>query len=214
MAGDTSPDTIGERTMFAPGVAPFSASPVGLPRSVPLTETAERLPASAPHLRRAIAAVRGKAALPPRAAAVRAVRSAVSTEIDRGTAFILIPVFLALGAIAYFSLGHEPGFLPLAAGAFCLTAIVAATRSRPAVNLALAAILLCILGAVAAKVETWRAGTKMLGGEITTQLTGRIAAIEHLATGRVRLTIDVTGTGETGAALCARPRARLGAKNS
>ena len=158
------------------------------------TGPAEKLPASVPRLRRAIAAVRGKAVLPSRTVAVRAVRSAVSTEIDRGTAFILIPVFLALGAIAYFSLGREPGFLPLAAGALCLAAIVAATRSRPAVNLALAAILLCILGAVVAKVETWRAGTKMLGGEITTQLTGRVAAIEHLATGRVRLTIDVTGT--------------------
>ena len=51
-----------------------------------------------------------------------------------------------------------------------------------------------MLGALLAKVETWRAGTKMLGGEITTQLTGRVAAVEHLANGRVRLTIDVAGT--------------------
>jgi ComEC/Rec2-related protein len=60
--------------------------------------------------------------------------------------------------------------------------------------MALVAALLCIVGALLAKAETWRAGTKMLGGEVTTQLTGRVAEIEHLANGRVRLTIDVTGT--------------------
>ena len=76
------------------------------------------------------------------------------------------------------------------------------------------AALLCVLGALLAKVETWRAGTKMLGGEISTQLTGRVAVIEHLANGRVRLTIDVIGTATTGAALCARPRARFGAQDS
>lgn len=194
MAGDTSPDYVSERTMFAPGVAPFSAAPVAAPPKMPLAEPVEKLRPSTPHLRRAIAVVRGKAVLPSRPMAVRAIASAVSTEIDRGTAFILIPVFLALGALTYFSLDYEPDFLPLAAGVLCLAAIVAATRSRPSVNLALAALLLCILGAIFAKVETWRAGTRMLGGEITTQLTGRIAVIEHLATGRVRLTIDVTGT--------------------
>ena len=34
----------------------------------------------------------------------------------------------------------------------------------------------------------------MLGAEITTQLTGGVVAIEQMATGRVRLTIDVIGT--------------------
>ncbi len=48
---------------------------------------------------------------------LRAVHFAVATELDRGVAFILAPVFLAVGALIYFSLGHEPGFLPLAAGA-------------------------------------------------------------------------------------------------
>ena len=35
---------------------------------------------------------------------------------------------------------------------------------------------------VPARLETWRAGTKMLGGEISTQLTGRVVAIEQMAT--------------------------------
>ena len=34
----------------------------------------------------------------------------------------------------------------------------------------------------------------MLGGEISTRLTGRVAAIEHQANGRIRLTIDVLAT--------------------
>jgi predicted membrane metal-binding protein len=47
---------------------------------------------------------------------------------------------------------------------------------------------------LAAKIETWRAGTKMLGGEISTRLTGRVIEMEHQPNGRVRLTIDVTAT--------------------
>ena len=39
-----------------------------------------------------------------------------------------------------------------------------------------------------------RAGTKMMGGEISTRLTGRVTVIEHQANGRIRLTIDVIGT--------------------
>ena len=34
----------------------------------------------------------------------------------------------------------------------------------------------------------------MLGGEVTTQLSGRVVEVENLANGRVRLTIDVTAT--------------------
>ena len=34
----------------------------------------------------------------------------------------------------------------------------------------------------------------MLGGEISTRLTGRVAVIEHQANGRIRMTIDVLDT--------------------
>jgi competence protein ComEC len=47
---------------------------------------------------------------------------------------------------------------------------------------------------LAAKTETWRAGTRMLGGEISTRLTGRVIEMEHQPNGRVRLTIDVIAT--------------------
>ena len=45
-----------------------------------------------------------------------------------------------------------------------------------------------------AKLETMRAGTKVMGGEISTRLTGRVAVIEHQANGRIRMTIDVLAT--------------------
>jgi ComEC/Rec2-related protein len=59
---------------------------------------------------------------------------------------------------------------------------------------------LCTLGMLAAKTETWRAGTLMLGSEISTQLTGRVVSLEPMETGRIRMTIDVTST--------ARPKLR------
>ena len=58
----------------------------------------------------------------------------------------------------------------------------------------LSALLCFALGMLFAKIETWRAGTKLLGGEISTRLTGRVAVIEHQANGRIRLTMDVLAT--------------------
>ena len=197
------------------GVAPFSAVPVALrPMCASHRTLPKSSPASVPRLRRAIAAVRGKAVLPSRAVARPCVRSAVSTEIDRGTAFILIPVFLALGAIVYFSLGHRTGFLAARRRSSLPAAIVAATRSRPAVNLALAAVLLCILGATVAKVETWRAGTKMLGGEII-DAAHRTRRGDRASRHRPRAADHRRHRhGKAGAALCARPRAGFGAQDS
>ena len=65
-----------------------------------------------------------------------------------------------------------------------------------------------------AKLETMRAGTKVLGGEISTRLTGRVAVIEHQANGRIRMTIDVLGTERPEAQICAAARACFGARHS
>ena len=133
MANDRSPESVGERTMFAPDAAPFHAD-ASRHRSGHLQHRAESLSfrpcrfvkANAVPPDRAVGAAgvafwrsralalwRNKPVLPSRAAIARAVRLAVSTELDRGIAFILAPVFLAVGALVYFSLGHEPG-LPAA----------------------------------------------------------------------------------------------------
>jgi competence protein ComEC len=137
---------------------------------------------------------------PPPSSSCRARCAGNSLEIDRGAAFLLVPVFLTFGAIVYFALPFEPGFAPALGGALAIGLVLALLPSRGVTYFVLAAVLVCLLGLLAAKAETWRAGTKMLGGEISTLVTGRVAAIDHLANGRTRLTLDVTAT--------ARPKLR------
>ncbi|WP_202329317.1 ComEC/Rec2 family competence protein [Mesorhizobium sp. L-8-3] len=129
-----------------------------------------------------------------------AIGEALVTEWERGTAFLFIPVFLAAGAIAYYSIETEPGLSSLAGGVAILCAASLLARTRPLLQLAVAALLLILLGMLFGSVETRRAGTRVLGSEISTVLTGRVAAIEHQANGRVRLTLDVLDT--------ARPKLR------
>jgi ComEC/Rec2-related protein len=119
---------------------------------------------------------------------------AIELELDRGVAFLLLPVFLAFGALVYFALPAEPDLAPLVA-TFVLPAMLAVfTRRQRLVHYALAAFAACMLGMAVAKFETGRMGTKMLGGEISTALTGRVVAIDHLDKGRMRLTLDVLAT--------------------
>ena len=92
---------------------------------------------------------------------------AAGTELDRGVAFLLVPVFLAAGVIVYFSLASEPGFAQPIAIVVLAACCAVATRSWPRTHLCFMAAMLCALGVVAAKVETWRAGTQMLGSEIS-----------------------------------------------
>lgn len=125
---------------------------------------------------------------------------AATTEIDRGVAFLLVPVFLAAGVVFYFSLAAEPGFLSPVASSTALGAMALLARSRPRLHLALMAALLVALGVLCAKVETWRASTVMFGSEISTRLTGRVVRIDTMANGRIRLTLDVLST--------ARPKLR------
>lgn len=119
---------------------------------------------------------------------------AIATELDRGMAFLLVPVFLAVGAIVYFTLNAEPDWWPLLAATGALAAFAWSVRARHIALLGAVALLLCSAGMLAGKFETWRAGTHMLGSEVTTRLTGRVVAIDDMANGRTRLTVDVVST--------------------
>ncbi|KQZ99648.1 competence protein [Mesorhizobium sp. Root157] len=119
---------------------------------------------------------------------------AVATELDRGAAFLLVPVLLAVGAIVYFSLDAEPDWRALLAATVALAVLTWGVRSRHAAFLCVAAMLLCSVGMLAGKVETWRASTAMLGSEVSTRLTGQVVSIDDMANGRVRLTLDVVST--------------------
>ncbi|MFN3547202.1 MAG: ComEC/Rec2 family competence protein [Mesorhizobium sp.] len=119
---------------------------------------------------------------------------AVDRERDRGAGFLFLPVLLALGAAGYWALPFEPGFPPLAALTGAAAVALLLSREGGAGRAVSTVVLLLALGLLAGKTETWRAGTLMLGSEIPTMVTGRLASIERQASGRVRLTIDVTST--------------------
>lgn len=191
--GRSPPEPAGERGMFLPRAVAFAATRPALPPpalagrpSAP--PDAMRLPLAKQTLRLTGPALLSIALGP------RALRRAWSTELDRGLAFILAPAFLAAGAIVYYSLAREPGLVPLLVPTLLAAVLFAATRSRPAVHLALGAATLCLAGALLAKAETMRARTKMLGAEIATVVTGRVTGIERMASGRIRLTVDVIST--------------------
>ncbi len=189
MAGDRE-DTgeVSERWLFAaPAELLFRNAPA------PRDGTAVRKPRVEPR-----ATADPRAFLPQRPIPVRwnarSALRALALEYDRGTAFLFLPVFLAAGVVTYFALPAEPGIASLAGLAVPPLAAAVLLRHRPAAYLVAVALLLAALGALIGKVETMRAGTRMLGSAIATQITGTAATVEHMANGRVRLTIDVTGT--------------------
>ncbi|MGN6469513.1 MAG: ComEC/Rec2 family competence protein [Rhizobiaceae bacterium] len=123
-----------------------------------------------------------------------ATAKAAASEWERGTAFLLVPVCLSTGALIYFYISWEPPFLSLLSSAAALSLAWLLARSKFLLRLALLAALLVVAGVLAAKFETWRASTRMLGADISTRIVGRVVTIEHQASGRVRLTIDIVST--------------------
>lgn len=124
----------------------------------------------------------------------RHVRQAFRDDLHRGNAFLFAPVFMAAGALFYFTLRKEPAFATLI---FCLIPFLGfalLSSARPAFRAGFLAAVMFFAGALAGKVETWLASTDMLGSEITSRLTGRVVRVEHQASGRVRLTLDILAT--------------------
>ncbi|WP_192253886.1 ComEC/Rec2 family competence protein [Mesorhizobium caraganae] len=193
--GEGAATSVNERSLFAD--SPYAEPmPVALPETRPglrplsPDDTASvpvAVPGSAIRLRRLLR----RSTWP---AIRRSLAVAAGTELDRGVAFLLVPVFLAAGVIIYFSLASEPGFAQPIAIVLLMACCAAVARSWPKTHLLCVAAMLCALGVVAAKVETWRAGTQMLGSEIQTRLTGRVVSLEEMENGRVRLTLDVIST--------------------
>lgn len=186
---------VSERLMFAHAIS-AEAAPVSVPELHPPAELRPSgdgaiQPVSPTATIGRIRKQLGRASLP---ALHRSIGTAAATELDRGIGFLLVPVFLAAGVIYYFSLSAEPDlYRPLAAVAL-MAVCAAVSRSWRRTHLTFMAALFCALGFLAAKVETWRMATPMLGSEIQTRLTGRLVVAEAMANGRVRLTIDLIST--------------------
>ena len=98
------------------------------------------------------------------------------------------------GAATNFVLPYNPSVPLLGGVALAAVAGVFAAGQRAALRLLMAGVLIFVIGLIAASLETWRAGTMMLGADISTRITGRVVAVEERAGGRPRITIDVTGT--------------------
>ncbi|QPC87783.1 DUF4131 domain-containing protein [Mesorhizobium sp. NBSH29] len=125
---------------------------------------------------------------------VPALKTDLVLEEERGTFFLFIPVFLAVGVIAYFTAVGEPEFYALWSSVLALAALALVAGGQPILRLALTIALIVLLGVLAAKLEVWRTGTKIIGSDITTRVMGHVVLVEPQPSGRVRLTIDVAAT--------------------
>lgn len=128
-------------------------------------------------------------------AAVRtACRTAVDLELDRGAAFLMMPVLFCIGAVVYFALAREPALPALCVSAATAAAVAFIGRANAVMRYLALACLLVLGGMLAGKIETLSAATKVIGGEISTRLTGRVEAVEQRENGRIRLTLSVLAT--------------------
>lgn len=119
---------------------------------------------------------------------------ALEIELDRGAAFLFVPVLLAIGALVYFNLPTEPSPTPLVAASALVASLAFFARSHRLAHYVFAAVAISLAGVSAAKLETARKATMMLGAEVSTTLSGRVVGIDHLDTGRARLIVDVSST--------------------
>ncbi|WP_375623626.1 ComEC/Rec2 family competence protein [Bartonella sp. TT119HLJHH] len=118
----------------------------------------------------------------------------INKEVSFGILFSLILVFFALGIIFYFHLEWEPSWGQLGALVSIFLAIFYGARFYRKIWIPVGFLFCIILGALAAKIETWRIATPMLSSDIVTTLTGRIVSIESGAKGGFRLVLDILST--------------------
>lgn len=172
MGDDKAAAADSERGLFLPGTARPLAPPAPVPADMP--EQRPQLPAF-------IAFWRG-------------FPTAISRDAARGGTFLCLPVLLGAGAAAYFALPWEPEALPLVLSLCLLLAVTFLSRDRRILPFISGAVLLILAGALLGKLETWRSSTPMMGSDVTTRITGRLVSLEHQASGRLRLTIDIVAT--------------------
>ncbi len=127
----------------------------------------------------------------------RKLRAAIVTDVAReearGTPFFFVPVFMGLGSVIYFVAGIEPAFVALAAMSLFTLVLWRLRLAGGHKAWMCAALCLVAFGGLFAKVETIRAASTMLGGEISTQADLRIRRMEF-AEKSVRITADVLAT--------------------
>ncbi len=114
-------------------------------------------------------------------------------ELARGTPFHFVPVLLGIGSVLYFSLTGEPGILPVLVLLLLLLIAVALAAQRPALRMAVMSSVLVVVGVLAAKIETARQETILLGDQISTRIVGRILSIDKSGKG-LRAVVQIIST--------------------
>jgi ComEC/Rec2-related protein len=125
--------------------------------------------------------------------AARKFAAFIEAEIAFGTPFNLLPVFIGLGAVLYFTMTAEPRLGPIAMVmlAGLVTAVLAAGQQT--LRYGLIAIAALMAGMMFAKIETASRETILLGEQISTRITGRLLSLEATPRGHKAL-IEVLTT--------------------
>ncbi|EJF87243.1 ComEC/Rec2 family competence protein [Bartonella rattimassiliensis] len=118
----------------------------------------------------------------------------INKEVSFGILFSLILVFFSLGIIFYFYLEHEPSWGQLGALVSVFLGIFYIAYFYRKIWIPTGFLLCIVLGALAAKIETWRIAAPMLSSNVVTILRGRIISIESGPKGGFRLVLDVLST--------------------
>ncbi|WP_175869229.1 ComEC/Rec2 family competence protein [Bartonella gabonensis] len=118
----------------------------------------------------------------------------IDKEVSFGILFSLILAFFSLGIIFYFHLEQEPSWRQLGALVSIFLGVFYIARFYRKIWIPTGFLFCIVLGALAAKIETWRIATPMLSNDIVTTLTGRIISIESVTKGGFRLVLDVLST--------------------
>jgi len=118
----------------------------------------------------------------------------LAEEEAYGSRFLFFLVCAGAGVIAYFSAGTEPTWEQLLLLAACMTGLIYLFRHLRILMLLFGFMLFGVLGALCAKMESARLATVMIGGEVSTFITGRIVALEETEKGGYVLVLDVVTT--------------------
>ncbi|WP_156850988.1 ComEC/Rec2 family competence protein [Bartonella refiksaydamii] len=118
----------------------------------------------------------------------------INKEISFGILFSLILIFFSLGILYYFSVEREPSWGKIGVLVIIFLGILYVSRFYRKVWIITGFLFCIVLGALAAKIETWRVSTIMLSGDVVTTLTGRIVSIDSRQNGGFRLVLDVLST--------------------
>jgi competence protein ComEC len=124
------------------------------------------------------------------------VTTAFEREMDRGRGFLWVPVAFGVGVLAYFSLPREPSFLVLTICLLGLAILSARSRAKGRWYRTLVVLTAIFAGAVDAKVRTDLAVAPVIPRDMTTMITGWIAAAEESPRGGKRILVRVASVAD------------------